>query len=71
MMLALFTKKQKALEGEHIKDENLAEPVEAEVHPFREAAQDEAALRKNIANKLRKYRPVEREANFTGPKYYK
>ncbi len=70
-MLALFTKKQKALEGERIKEEKLIDPMEAEVRPFREAAQDEAALKKNIANKLRKYRPVEREANFTGPKYYK
>ncbi len=70
-MLTLFTKKQKAVEGEHIKEENLTEPVAAEVRPIRQAVQDEAALRENIANKLRKYRPVEREANFTGPKYYK
>ncbi len=71
MMLTLFSKKQKAVEGEQGKKEDLAESVAAEVHPIRDAAQNEAALRKNIADKLRKYRPVERDANFTGPKYYK
>ncbi len=70
-MLTRFTKKQKAEESKQFKEKELAEPVTAEVHPIRDSAQDEAALKKNIADKLRNYRPVEREANFTGPKYFK
>jgi len=34
------------------------------------AAYDEEALKKSIATKLEAYRPIEREANFKGPKYY-
>ncbi|WP_086932334.1 hypothetical protein [Agarilytica rhodophyticola] len=32
---------------------------------------DEEVLKQRIANKLQNYRPEERDANFTGIKYYK
>lgn len=72
MMLALFNKKQKkVIEG--IKAE---EPIELNSdivsdRPVAGPTQDEDSMKKSIADKLRKYRPVEREANFTGPKFYR
>lgn len=69
MMLALFSKKQKKTrESIEISDDaankNTAQTI---IEPV----QDEDAMKKTIADKLRKYRPVERDANFTGPKYYR
>lgn len=33
--------------------------------------QSEDELKKSIAMKLQKYKPVDKEANFTGPRYFK
>ncbi len=69
MMLALFSKKQKKIrESIELKDSGVnANTTQTVLEPV----QDEDAMKKAIADKLRKYRPVERDANFTGPKYYR
>lgn len=84
-MLALF-KKQKVEEKDQFQGMKTRErklrqaevleaseetPIVQELQRVREGIVDEDALKKSIESKLKKYRPVEREANFTGPKYYR
>tara|TARA_R110000868_G_scaffold90772_1_gene251548 strand:- start:186 stop:392 length:207 start_codon:yes stop_codon:yes gene_type:complete len=66
-MLTLFSKRHKGGESNPVSDEEI---VLAERKIEASRALDDDTLKKNIADKLRNYRPIEREANFTGPKFY-
>lgn len=65
-MLTLFNKFSKKDERIQVEDDSINPEVQIKVEP----ALDEASLKKSIAAKLQGYRPIEREANFTGPKYF-
>ncbi len=66
-MLTLFTRRQKSGNDAPLDDSEVAVAEHAnDTSP----SLDEDTLKKNIAAKLRNYRPIEREANFTGPKFY-
>ncbi|MFL0809182.1 MAG: hypothetical protein K6L76_02090 [Agarilytica sp.] len=72
-MLTLF-KKNKYPEESDCPTVELAENSEemnAAAKRFIEQVADEATMKKNIAEKLRKYRPVEREADFSNNKLYR
>lgn len=66
-MLTLFARRQKGGDNHLVEDEDTAV---AEMPTAPSPVLDDDTLKKNIANKLRSYRPIEREANFTGPKFY-
>ncbi len=63
-MLSQFKKKLKIGDKKHAEeiDDASEKPVPAE-----KKAIPEDVLKKNIASKLKNYRPVRRDANFTGP----
>jgi len=63
-MLTLFNKLHKKGGKDLVESGNIIE-IGENIKP----KADEATLKKSIASKLESYRPVEREANFTGPKY--
>ncbi len=69
MMLALFSKKQKKIRESTEISDDAANAIT--IQTILEPVQDEDSMKKTIADKLRKYRPIERDANFTGPKYYR
>ena len=66
-MLTLLNKLQNKDKEHPVGSDYRTEP-KPEEHVERQP--DEATLKKNIAAKLKNYQPLEREANFTGPKYY-
>ncbi len=69
-MLTLFNKIQRRGEKTQGKSHKITREPEPEIQDDTQPRADEASLKKSIATKLQQYRPVEREANFTGPKYY-
>ncbi len=72
------TKQRNLRQAEKLREETHEEaqidepaPIVQELQRVRESVVDEDSLKKSIADKLKNYQPVEREANYTGPKYYR
>lgn len=62
-MFSQFKKKLKIGEKKHI-DEDQPNTEEAQIA---EPPAEEETIKKNIESKLRRYRPLHRDSNFTGP----
>lgn len=74
-MLTLF-KKAKSLASKEVTetnspDEHDTAEMNAAAQRFIEQVTDEATMKKNIEAKLRKYRPVDREADFSKNDLYR
>lgn len=68
-MLPLLQKLKKSGKSarEKIVEEQPLQPVMPTLPP---PQMTEADLKKSIAAKLQKYKPVDKDANFTGPRYF-
>lgn len=67
----MFSVLKSRLKKNHNSHANVQENKELPSHIAPKETVDEEILRQRIANKLQKYRPEERDANFTGIKYYR